>query len=113
MLEKCTYQINPINSDQIVLYAICHFSKSKCGLFTHRFCQSFKHTERYLVYFCIIGAAFVFSFAPRREKTYLQGFVNNTVADQPAHPRSLIIAFVVRFVESIICKLAKGKISFF
>ena len=69
--------------------------------------------NRPLVYFCIIGAAFVFSFGPRREKTYLKGFVNNTVADQPAHPRSLIIAFVVRFVESIICKLAKGKISFF
>ena len=29
------------------------------------------------------------------------------------HPRSLISAFVVRFIESIICKLAAGEISIF
>ena len=34
---------------------------------------------------------------PRREKTCLRGFANNTGADQPAHPRSLISAFVIRF----------------
>ena len=50
---------------------------------------------------------------PRREKTCLRGFANNTGADQPAHPRSLISAFVIRFVESIICKLARGEISIF
>ena len=50
---------------------------------------------------------------PRREKTCLQGFANNTGADQPAHPRSLISAFVIRFVESIICKLATDEISIF
>ena len=33
---------------------------------------------------------------PRREKTCLRGFGNNTGADQPAHPRSLISAFVIR-----------------
>ena len=49
----------------------------------------------------------------RREKPCLQGFANNTGADQPAHPRSLISAFVIRFVESIICKLATGEISIF
>ena len=42
-------------------------------------------------------------FGPRRGKTCLQGFGNNTGADQPAHPRSLISAYVIRFVESIIC----------
>ena len=31
------------------------------------------------------------------------GFANNTGADQPAHPRSLIRAFVIHFLESIIC----------
>ena len=41
------------------------------------------------------------------------GFANNTGADQPAHPRSLISAFVVRYLESTICKLATGTISFF
>ena len=39
------------------------------------------------------------------------GFANNTGADQPAHPRSLISAFVIRFFESTICKLATGEIS--
>ena len=51
-------------------------------------------------------------FWPRREKTCLRGFSNNTGADQPAHPRRLISAFVIRFLESIICKLA-GEISIF
>ena len=50
---------------------------------------------------------------PRREKTCLREFANNTGADQPAHPRSLISAFVIRFLESIICKLATGEISIF
>ena len=30
------------------------------------------------------------------------GFAKNKSADQPAHPRSLISAFVIRFLESII-----------
>ena len=50
---------------------------------------------------------------PRREKTCLRGFANNTGADQPAHPRSLISAFVIRFLESIICILATGEIAIF
>ena len=43
------------------------------------------------------------SYGPRREKTCLRRFANNTGADQPAHPRSLISAFVVHFLESSIC----------
>ena len=39
--------------------------------------------------------------------------MNNTGADQPAHPRSLINAFAIRFLERIICKLATGEISIF
>ena len=35
---------------------------------------------------------------PRREKTCLRRFANNTVADQNAHPRSLISAFVIRIL---------------
>ena len=50
---------------------------------------------------------------PRREKTCLRGFLNNTGADQPAHPRRLISACVIRFLESIICKLGAGEISIF
>ena len=46
---------------------------------------------------------------PRRKKTCLQGFANNTGAD----PHSLISAFVIRFLESIICNLTTGEISIF
>ena len=52
-------------------------------------------------------------YGPRREKACLRGFANNTGADQPAHPRSLISAFVIRFLESIKRKLVTGEISFF
>ena len=37
------------------------------------------------------------AYGPRREKTCLRGFANNKGADQPAHPRSLISAFVISF----------------
>ena len=45
------------------------------------------------------------------EKTCLRGFANNTGAEQPAHPRRLIRAFVIRFLESIICKLGTVSIN--
>ena len=54
-----------------------------------------------------------FVYGPRREKTCLQGFANNTGADQPGHLRRLISAFVIRFLKRIICKLATGEISIF
>ena len=38
-------------------------------------------------------------------------FVNNKGADQSAHPRSLISAFIVRCLESIIPLLAIAEIS--
>ena len=38
-------------------------------------------------------------------------YENNKDADQPAHPRSLVSAFVVRCLNSIIPILAKSKIS--
>ena len=41
------------------------------------------------------------------------GFANNKGADQPAHPRRLISAFVIRYSESIISKLATSKIPIF
>ena len=53
------------------------------------------------------------SYEPRCEKNCLRGFTNNTGADQPAHMHSLIIAFVILFLESIIWKLATGNISIF
>ena len=50
---------------------------------------------------------------PRSNKTHHPGFVNNKCAEQPTHPHRLISAFVIRSLESIISKLATGKISFF
>ena len=50
---------------------------------------------------------------PHREKTSLRGFANNTGADQPAHLRSLISAFVIHFLESIISRLDTSEISIF
>ena len=35
-------------------------------------------------------------YGPRHKKTCLRGVANNAGADQPAHPRSLISAFVIR-----------------
>ena len=39
--------------------------------------------------------------------------MNNKGADQPAHPRSLISAFVIHFLESMISILATSEIYFF
>ena len=50
--------------------------------------------------------------ASTRENLYL-GFANNTGAFQPAHPRSLISAFVIRCLKRAICKVAAGEISIF
>ena len=50
---------------------------------------------------------------PRRKKTCLRRFANNKGADQPAHLRSLISAFVIRLLESIIYSLATSEISIF
>ena len=43
-------------------------------------------------------------------ETCLLSFANNKGTDQPAHPRSLISAFVIRFLESTIYNLATSKI---
>ena len=53
------------------------------------------------------------SIEPQREETCLRGLANNTGADQPAHPCSLISAFVIRVLESTISKLAPSEISVF
>ena len=40
-------------------------------------------------------------------------FANNKGVDQPAHPRSLISAFVIRFLGSKIIQLAASELSIF
>ena len=59
----------------------------------------------------IFGLSFL--YGPRHDKTCLRGFANNKGADQPAHPRRLISAFVIRLLESIISELATSEISIF
>ena len=46
-------------------------------------------------------------------ENYLQGFVNNKGADQPAHPCSLISTFVICLMESIISTLDTSEFSLF
>ena len=48
---------------------------------------------------------------PGHEKMYLMSYANNKGADQPAHPRSLISAFVVRCLDSIISLDSIAKIA--
>ena len=38
-------------------------------------------------------------------------YANNKAADQPAHPRSLISAFVVRYLDSIVSIVSRFAIS--
>ena len=42
------------------------------------------------------------TFEPGHEKMCLMSYENNKGADQPAHPRSLVSAFVARCLDSII-----------
>ena len=58
----------------------------------------------------ITGFASLIVYGPQREKTCLV-FTNNKGVDQPVHSPRLIDAFVIRFLESIISKLASSKIS--
>ena len=48
---------------------------------------------------------------PGHEKTCPSPYANNQGADQPAHPRSLISAFVVHCLDSTIPLLAVAEIS--
>ena len=73
--------------------------------------ESVKRITNLVVYTTTV--VFTGLIGPRREKTCLRGFANNTGADQPAHSRSLISAFVIRFYESTICRLATDEISIF
>ena len=51
------------------------------------------------------------TFAPGHEKMCLMSYANNKGADQPARPRSLISAFVVRCLDSVMPLVSVTKIS--
>ena len=48
---------------------------------------------------------------PGHEKTCIMSYANNKGADQPAHPRSLISAYVVRCLDSVMSLGSVTKIS--
>ena len=50
---------------------------------------------------------------PGHAKMCLMPYANNKGADQTAHPHSLISAFVVRFLDSIISLVSRSEISRF
>ena len=88
-----------------------------------QFCMLFPSKFNEVVHIMLKGTFYHFtaqmfivshvSVGPRHEKTCLWEFANNTGAHQHVHPRSLISTFVIRFLESMVCKLPKGKISIF
>ena len=50
-------------------------------------------------------------YEPGHEKICLMPYANNKGADQPAHPRSLISAFVVRCLDRVMSLVSVTKIS--
>ena len=67
--------------------------------------QNHYHT---MEYYCIPG-----SIRASTRKNCRRGLAYNKGADQPAHMRSLISTFVIRYLESIISRLASSEISTF
>ena len=59
----------------------------------------------------VLYITYIIIYEPGHEKMCLMLYANNKGADQPAHPRSLIRAFVVRCLDSIISLDSVGEIS--
>ena len=75
------------------------------------FIKSIRMTEECIVkLFTAFITGFSYVSKMSRENLILQ-YAYNRGADQLAHPCSLISTFVVRYLDSIICILAKSKIS--
>ena len=55
-------------------------------------------------------AVVMLSIDPGHAKMCLMPYANNKGADQPAHPRSLISAFIVRSLDSIIFLVSRSEI---
>ena len=76
----------------------------KIGLFTFCFLLTSKQD---LGSFDVI---FKFLYEPGHAKMCLMPYANNKGADQPAHSRSLISSFVVRFLDSIISLVSRSEV---
>ena len=68
----------------------------------------FCHVVAHLILVFVLG---VHAIEPGHEKTCLMSFADNKSADQPAHPRSLISAFVSRCLDSVMSLVSVTKIS--
>ena len=68
------------------------------------------HSIIFIIYQSVMASLSNIKWASLWENLFIP-YANNKGADQPAHPRSLISAFVVRCLDSIIHILAKSKIS--
>ena len=60
-----------------------------------------------------LWSIFAILIEPGHEKMCFMSYANNKSADQPVHPRSLISAFVVRCLDSIISLDSIAEISRF
>ena len=68
-----------------------------------------KQVKGQVIYFCIFEKALStrnIHMGLVARKPVFGGFANKTGVGQPVNPRSLISAFVIRFLESIISRLA-------
>ena len=90
-----------------------HFQERICSEFFTQIVGVQRCAIKRIEIYCDMANPFCDTFGPRREKTCLWRFANNKGADQPAHPRSLISAFLIRLLESIISRLATSEISYF
>ena len=59
----------------------------------------------------LIGSGHTITIEPGHEKICLMSYANNKGADQTAHPRNLICAFVVRCLDSLIALDSIAEIS--
>ena len=76
----------------------------KIGLFTFCFLLTSKQDRG------SFDVIFTLLYEPGHAKMCLMPYANNKCADQPAHPPSLISAFVVRFLDSIISLVSRSEV---
>ena len=99
-----------MSNKQSVLFCSERIIQCKSGYF----CENFIFVNSDWRHICHVeNLSLEHEIGPRHGKTCLLRFANNKCADQPVHPPSLISAYVVHFLKSIISKLATCEIKKF
>ena len=96
-----------------VMYSICPYELD-LYFYSYFYLNTKKHYVHKMTIFLapqIIKYTFAVMIWASRRDNLSSGFANNKGADQPVHLHRLISAFVIRFLESIISKLATSNIS--